>query len=424
MKIAVFGLGYVGSVTAVCLASDGHEVWGVDKDNLKIDRLKNGIAPIREPGLDERLAEVLKTSRLTVSIDPDEAVRATDTALVCVGTPTSSDGGTDLSFVLKVTEEIGKALEKAVQPYKIFLRSTVPPGAVKDVVLPRLSEASGRVLGQGLELYFNPEFLRQGSALKDFYQAPFTVIGIHPDMDGMESDIAQEVYRCSNAPVLIMNYQEAELLKMACNAFHALKIDFANEIGTLAHHFDADPGRVMNAFSADTKLNISAAYLRPGFAFGGSCLPKDVRSLTYTAEQLGLDLPLHQAILPSNDCHLDRIASRLISMDYQTIGMIGLVFKPNTDDLRESPALKLAQQLLSAGKEVIVYEPEIDLELLIGTNLKYLQEMLPGYADRLVDWDALHQQSDVLLITRSGIVPAQDVDKIELAINLAQLGAW
>ena len=424
MEVAVFGLGYVGSVTAVCLASDGHEVWGVEKDGIKVDRFRRGVAPIREPGLDEKLAEVLKSERLTVTVDADEAVRATDVALVCVGTPTGPDGGTDLSFVLKVIEEIGRALKRRSRPYTILLRSTVPPGATRDVVLPALEEASGRGLGPSLALCFNPEFLRQGSALEDFYGASFTVVGTGPDRDRAELGLVEEVYHKTDAPILTMNYQEAELLKLACNGFHALKIDFANEIATLAERFDADPSRLMSAFIQDTKLNISSAYLRPGFAFGGSCLPKDVRSLVHTAENLGIDLPLYRAILPSNERHLDRLAAGLIATEYQTIGMIGLVFKPNTDDLRESPALRLAQKLLSAGKQVVVYEPEIDFDLLVGTNLNYLKEMLPDWADHLVDWVTLREGSDVLLITRSGVVPASElVDQAGVpVINLAQLG--
>jgi GDP-mannose 6-dehydrogenase len=423
VKIAVFGLGYVGSVTAVCLAADGHEVWGVDKDETKVNRLRNGIAPIREPGLDEGLAAVLKAKKLTVTRDSDEAVEATDLAFVCVGTPTSSERGTDTSFVLRVIGEIGTALKKNTRPYAILLRSTVPPGTTRDLVRPKLEEASGRRLGEGLELYFNPEFLRQGSALADFHEAPFTIIGTPEGGDRLESDAVQKVYEEVDAPMLVVNYQEAELLKLACNAYHALKIDFANEIGALAQRLDADPTRVMSAFAMDTKLNVSSAYLRPGFAFGGSCLPKDVRSLNYIAAQLGVDLPVHRAILPSNDGHLTRIAAQLIDTDYQTIGMVGLVFKPNTDDLRESPAMRLVEKLLAAGKEIIVHEPEINVELLIGANLQYLKKVLPSFAERLVDWDGLRERSDMLLITRSGIVSEQDIDRIGLpVINLSQLG--
>ena len=424
MNISVFGLGYVGSVTAVCLAADGHQVWGVDKDKTKVNWLREGRAPIREPGLETGLASVLKNRKLTISLGAEEAVQATDIALVCVGTPTSSEHGTDITFVLKVIEEIGQALKNSARPYTILLRSTVPPGTTRDLVLPRLEEVSGRVLGRGLELYFNPEFLRQGSALKDFYQAPFTVIGIHPDSTCLDSEVVRQVYEKVDAQLLVVNYQEAELLKLACNAFHALKIDFANEIGTLAQHLDANPASIMTAFVRDTKLNISKAYLRSGFAFGGSCLPKDVRSLNYFAEQHGIDLPLHRAILPSNDAHLTRLASQLLGTKYRTIGMIGLVFKPNTDDLRESPAMRLLEKLLAAGKEIFVHEPEINPDLLIGTNLQYLKKVLPDFAESLVDWDTLCACSEMLLVTRLGVVSEKEIDQVKLpVINLAHFGS-
>ena len=417
-------MGYVGSVTAVCLAGDGHQVCGVDKDAIKIDRLRQGIPPIREPGLDEALATVLASGQLAVTDDAAEAVAGTDIALICVGTPTTEERGTDLSFVLTVTKEIGRALKGTDRPFTVLLRSTVAPGTTRDQVLPELEAASGRQVGQGLELYFNPEFLRQGSALSDFRQAPFTVVGTHASATDLEvAEPVKRVYERVAAPFLAVNYQEAELLKLACNAYHALKIDFANEIGALAQKLDADPARVMDAFVLDTKLNVSSAYLRPGFAFGGSCLPKDVRSLNYLATRHGVELPVHRAIVPSNDAHLDRIASELIDADTGTIGMIGLVFKPNTDDLRESAAMRLVERLLKAGKEVVVHEPEIRLELLIGTNLNYLNEVLPDFSERLVDWQTLRERANTLLITRDGIVPADELDQLGLPyVNVAQLG--
>ena len=429
MRIAVFGLGYVGSVTAVCLAADGHQVWGVDKDPIKIERLRQGIPPIREPGLDDGLAEALASGCLAVTDDPDKAVAASDIALICVGTPTTLEQGTDLSFVLAVTAEIGRALREQDRSFTVLLRSTVPPGTTRDQVRPLLETASGRGVGKGLELYFNPEFLRQGSALADFRQAPFTVIGAHTESapgTGVEreSEAVRGVYAGVRAPFVVVNYQEAELLKLACNAYHALKIDFANEIGALAQKLDADPARVMNAFAMDTKLNVSAAYLRPGFAFGGSCLPKDVRSLNYLAAKHGVELPVHRAIVPSNDAHLERIASQLIASETGTIGMVGLVFKPNTDDLRESPAMRLVEKLLKAGKEVVVHEPEIQVDRLIGANLNYLTEVLPDFSSRLLDWQTLRQRADMLLITRDGIVPAEELTRLGLPfMNVAQLGS-
>ena len=423
MRISIFGLGYVGLVSAVCLSADGHKVWGVEKDSIKIDRLRQGIAPMREPGLDKMLTQVLAARALIVTGDARAAITATDIALICVGTPTSLEHGTDLSFVLAVTKEIGHALKDSPSPYTVVLRSTVPPGTTRGRVLRTLEATSGKVVGDGLYLYFNPEFLRQGSALKDFRQAPFTIVGTSDAAPLPEASRVEQLYERVEAPLLVVSYDEAELLKLACNAFHALKIDFANEIGTLAQRLGADPARVMNAFVMDTKLNVSSSYLRPGFAFGGSCLPKDVRSLNYIAAQHGLKLPVHEAILRSNDAHLERLVADLVSRDTGTIGIVGLVFKPNTDDLRESPALRLVEQLLKAGKDVVVYEPEIRVDLLIGANRKYLTEVLPDYAERLLDWQTLRRRARMLLVTRDGIIPQNELAGLEVPnLYLAQLG--
>ena len=422
MNIAVFGLGYVGSVTAVCLAVDGHQVWGVDSDLKRVERLRRGIAPIREPGLDTGLSQALTTGHLTMTSDASEAVAATEIALICVGTPTTIERGTDLSFVVSVVEEIGSALRDLRRPYTILLRSTVPPGTTRDSLLPRLQTAAGRTVGTDLYLYFNPEFLRQGSAMKDFRQAPFTVIGSTDATPPPAATGVDRIYQGVAAPLVVLNYQEAELLKLACNAYHALKIDFANEIGTLAQALGADPSRVMDAFLLDTKLNVSSAYLRPGFPFGGSCLPKDVRSLTYIARQHHLDLPVHESIIRSNDAHLERITSYLLSRNTGTIGMVGLAFKTNTDDLRESAALRLAEKLVKAGKDVLVHEPEISVDLLIGTNLKYLTQALPDFKDRLLDWANLRNRANILLITRDGIAPQHEISNLSIpCLNLSQL---
>ena len=424
MRISVFGLGYVGLVTALCHAADGHQVWGVDNDPIKLDRLRNGIPPIREPGIDALLGQALESHALTVSSDANEAVVATSIALICVGTPSTIDRGTDLSFVLTVIGEIGRALRNTPKPYTILLRSTVPPGTTRDRVVPELRTASGRAAGEGVQLFYNPEFLRQGSAIADFRHPPFTVVGTPDEASPSAATGIDQLYGEVEAALLVLNYQEAELLKLACNSFHALKIDFANEIGSLAQRVDADPTRVMNALVEDTKLNISPAYLRPGFAFGGSCLPKDVRSLNYIAAQHHLELPIHRAILRSNDAHLERLVADLASRCNGTIGMVGLAFKPNTDDLRESPAMRLVEQLLKVGMEVVVHEPEIREDLIIGANLKYLTEVLPDYSQRLVDWATLRQRADLLLITRDGIVTPGELSKLEKPLlNLSQLGA-
>ena len=407
MKIAVFGLGWVGTVTAVSLASDGHQVWGVDSDPMKLHWIESGAAPIREPGLPQRLADVLRSHRLRVTSDARKAVEDTDVAMVCVGTPSGDSGATDLSSVLHVVTEIGQTLRDISKPYTVILRSTVPVGSTRDLVLPALEEASDLTVGNGLDLFFNPEFLREGSAFEDFHRPPFTIVGSPLGTECAGIDVVRRLYSHVNAPFLVLNYQEAELLKLTCNGFHALKVAFANEIGSLAGHLDADPVQVMRAFVLDTRLNISDAYLTPGFPFGGSCLPKDLRALTWTALEHGVELPLCQSILPSNDYLLDRIASAVIEGDYGTIGVIGLVFKAGTDDVRESPALRLVNTLLSTGRNVVIHEPEISLERLTGANLTYLTEMLTDYADRLVSWETLKEMSDVFLVTRPGVISVE-----------------
>ena len=429
VRIAVFGLGYVGLVTAVCHADSGHQVIGVEHDSRKLDRVGRGVSPIGEPGVESLLAKALSAGAFALTRDVRRAVSATEMALICVGTPSSMTHGTDLTAVLSVIREIATALHGAQRDYTVVLRSTVPPGTTKGYVAPELKRVLGRAHSSDVALYFNPEFLRQGSAIADFRDPPFTVLGTHDGNSPPSGAATSALGADSGVSQVVLNYQEAELLKIACNAFHALKIDFANEIGTLAGHVDADPRRVMNAFKMDTKLNISAAYLRPGFAFGGSCLPKDVRSLIHVAGKQGLRLPVAQSILPSNDAHLDRITEHVVGLGSKTIGMVGITFKANTDDLRESAAMRLIERLRGAGKEVFVYEPEIRLDTLVGTNLDYLRSVLPDYVERLVDWSTLLTRVGVLLITRSGLIGSKEIAKfgrsvIDIDGNWAQLGQF
>lgn len=421
VRVAVFGLGYVGLVTAVCHSASGHDVVGVDTDGIKLERLRRAVSPFREPDVDTLLQKALSSCVLTLTDDVNEAVSTTDLSLICVGTPTSELGSADLTAVLSVTREIADSLRGRKDSYSVVLRSTVPPGTLREHVAPELSEVAGRRLASDLELYFYPEFLRQGTAVADFRDPPFVVVGTHDGMPPPPASPLHEILPATGPTLIVLNYQEAELLKIACNAFHALKIDFANEIGTVAGRVGADPERVMSAFIADKKLNISAAYLRPGFAFGGSCLPKDVRVLNHVADILRLRLPVTQAILPSNDAHLDRVTSNL-ALHGGTIGLVGITFKSNTDDLRESAAMRLIERLRRAGKDVIVYEPEIQAHSLIGANLKHLQDVLPDYGNRLVDWSTLCKLASVLIVTRSGVVtpnelamtdkPVIDIDRL------------
>ena len=418
MRISVFGLGYVGLVTAVCHAADGHQVVGVDKDLAKIKDLERGVSPISEPAIDGLLRCGLSEGRLSLTSDIRAAVKSTDLALICVGTPSAQDGGTDLSAVVTVSREIGAALRETQTSYTVVLRSTVPPGATRDLVGRALVKSSGTHLGPRLRLYFNPEFLRQGSAVNDFRNPPFVVCGTAEGLSTLpDSKAAQLLFSATTETQIVLNFQEAELLKLACNAYHALKIDFANEIGTLAQSVGADPFRVMDAFVRDEKLNISAAYLRPGFAFGGSCLPKDVRSLNHIARSHQLELPISAAILPSNDAHLMRLAAKLVALYSGTIGIVGLTFKPNTDDLRESPSIRLLGELRRKHADVVVYEPEVRIDALRGRNLESLRVQLPDYLDRIVhDWGTLCERADTLVITRDGVVRSDELRRFRGAV--------
>ena len=409
MRIAVFGLGYVGLVTALCHAADGHDVVGVDKDSSKIEKLRRGRAPFSEPTADELLNCAISSGRLSLTDVASVAVKSTDVALICVGTPSASNGSTDLRAVVEASRAIGAALSKLKKRYTVVLRSTVPPGTTRNIVAPTLVRESMRTLGTGLCLYFNPEFLRQGSAVSDFRAPPFVVLGTADGNAPTENADVRSLFGTNDTEQVILNYQEAELLKIACNAFHALKVDFANEIGTVAQHVDANPKRVMSAFVKDRNLNVSPAYLRPGFAFGGSCLPKDVRSLNHIAVSHGLELPVASAILPSNDAHLQRVVSRLTTQDTGTIGVIGLTFKSNTDDLRESPAVALLRKLQELGREVVIYEPELGSRRITESQQKELSEALPGYPITLLDRPEFIHRADTVVITKPGIIAVQEL---------------
>lgn len=415
MRIAVFGLGYVGSVTAVCLTLKGHKVWGVDKHPLKVRWMAEGIAPLNEAEFANKLKAALDTGRLQAVTDVDTTVAKTDLALICVGTPTSESGEAYLGFVETVIREIDQALTANPHPYTIVIRSTVPAGTTEGFIRPILSKGAGQLLGKDLRICFNPEFLREGSAIYDFFNPPFTIVGLS-DVDS-EPDttvaIINEVYKIETTPTIAMSCEEAELLKIVCNTFHALKISFANEVGSFAARLGADPERLMKAFVQDTKLNVSSTYLRPGFAFGGSCLPKDVRSLVHVGQKMGLKMPLCEAILPSNREHLQRALSAVLSHRGDVVGMAGLAFKPGTDDVRESPALWLARRIVEASRELIVYEPEINVDRLMGANLDFLQEQLPQFRECLKSWEVLSEQADIIVFTRPNVVPAM----IETAIN-------
>jgi GDP-mannose 6-dehydrogenase len=381
--IAVLGLGYVGCVTAACLASLGYRVFGVDRDRHKVREVENGRAPFYEPGLEDLVRENIQAGRLSVSTSA-EAIAEADLALVCVGTPSEKNGNLELLQLSGAIAEIAEHLPRRPKRFIIGIRSTVFPGTCEELVLPAFADnAAVRVVS-------HPEFLREGSAVRDFFEPPLLVVG------GSDAEAVQAVadlYRPLGAKAAMVSLRTAEMIKYACNAFHAVKITFANEIGALSAQLGVDGGDVMATLCKDVKLNSSAAYLKPGFAFGGSCLPKDLRALVYRASHLDLKLPLLESAIPSNDRHLKRAIDAALDLPAQRMGVIGLAFKEDTDDLRESPAVTLLEQLIGKGREVQVFDPRICLDAIHGSNRNYILETIPhigrlltGSLDQILGW--------------------------------------
>ncbi len=405
MRIAVFGLGYVGSVSAACLARDGHEVVGVDVDPTKVALIQKGQTPVEEPGLGELLSEQRRRETLTATTELEFAVRTTDVAVIAVGTPSRPDGSVRYDAAVAVVRDIGRVLADSDQSYLIVVRSTLLPGILEEHIIPELENALGEPVGGRVRICNHPEFLRETTALKDYDRPPFIIIGTDDDevagtvfsfYDGIEAERIQTDTR------------SAAMIKYACNAFHALKVDFANEIGVLSKAMGADGQCVMNIVCRDRQLNISPAYLRPGFAFGGSCLPKDVRALSRFAQQQAIRTDLLEAILPSNQAHLERALDEIRSLDVRRVGMIGLSFKAGTDDLRESPQVWLAEQLIGRGYELKIYDPVVQVSRLVGQNLAFVDRHLPHLAKLLV----------------KDPEEAADTDLLILATNVADDVAW
>jgi GDP-mannose 6-dehydrogenase len=381
VKLAVFGLGYVGSVTSACLAEDGHDVVGVDSNLEKVEIFNSGRAPIREPGLDDLIASGVASGRLLATDDSVAAVEQSDAALICVGTPSRADGSIELDHIRTVVADIGRALRGRTAPFTVILRSTVLPGTTRDIVLPILESASGLTIGEQIDLCFNPEFLREGSSIRDYREPPKIVVGTE---HGKHNAITDQLYAQFESPRSDTVFEVAELAKYVDNSWHALKVSFANEMGRLARDLGVDGREVMTIMTGDTKLNISSRYLRPGFAYGGSCLPKDIAALQSHAQSRELDLPLISAIPQSNEEHIRSALDLIEDLGGNKVGLLGITFKSNTDDLRNSPFLELARRLLAGGKEVRVFDPDFDPKGLIGANLAFLSEQLPSFAQILV----------------------------------------
>ncbi|MGH9081758.1 MAG: nucleotide sugar dehydrogenase [Acidimicrobiales bacterium] len=375
MNVAVFGLGYVGTVTAAILAAHDHEVRAVDVDPPKVRLVASGRSPVSEPGLDELVAAGAVSGRLRATRDAGEALAGARLSLVCVGTPSSSIGSTDLRHVLAVIDDIGRSLaaEGSASPHAVVIRSTVPPGTVEDLLTPRLRSAlAGAPVRVGIGMC--PELLREGSAIADFYDSPITVLGTD---DHQVVSAVEEVLGFLGSPVRVVAPREAEALKYACNAFHATKISFVNELGRLLRLLGVDARRVMTLFCEDTKLNLSARYLAPGFAFGGSCLPKDLRSLLYLARANFVDLPLLAGTMATNQLSIADVVNRVVATDARTIALLGITFKMLSDDVRESPYVDLAETLIGKGFDVRIHDPAVDVDRMVGENRRYFESKLP-----------------------------------------------
>jgi GDP-mannose 6-dehydrogenase len=380
MKVVVWGLGYVGTVSAACLAQLGHEVVGVEPSQAKVEAINAGRSAIREPGLDRMVADAIASGKLRATQDGSSVVAPADVSLICVGTPSAADGGPNLTYLRNVANEIGRGLRLASRYHVVVVRSTVFPGTTRNTLRQLLEEASGRRAGADFGLAINPEFMRETSAIEDFFKPPYSVIG---EFDSRSGDQVLGLYQGIDAPVFRVAMEEAEILKMSNNAFHAMKVGFANEIGRVCARLGIDSHTVMRMVCADTKLNISTAYLKPGFAIGGSCLPKDLRSLTQTARRLGAELPILESILPSNRLQIEEARIKVHELDVKRVAVLGLSFKAGTDDLRESPVVDLIRALWQDGIDTLVCDPDIDLDLMLGSNREYLERQLPQIRDIL-----------------------------------------
>ncbi|GAA4539874.1 nucleotide sugar dehydrogenase [Amycolatopsis samaneae] len=374
MQISVFGLGYVGCVSAACLASRGHQVVGVDVNPIKIDLVTRGKAPVVEERIGELTEEVVASGALRATTDVAEAVAGSEISLVCVGTPSAPNGSLSTAFLERVAEEIGGALSAKDTRHTVVFRSTMLPGTCLDLLVPILEKASGGTAGVDFGVAVNPEFLREGSSVRDFFDPPKTVIG---EFDTQSGDAVAKLYEGLPGDVFRVPIPVAEMTKYADNAFHGLKIGFANELGAVCRALGLDSHQVVDVFLADRKLNISPAYLRPGFAFGGSCLPKDLRGLVYAAHRADVSVPILAHVLPSNDEHLQRAYELVARTGKRKIGLFGLSFKPGTDDLRESPLVELAERLLGKGYDLKIYDANVSLSRLMGANREYIESRLP-----------------------------------------------
>ena len=382
MRVSIFGLGYVGTVSAGCLAKDGHEVVGVDPASAKVELINRGQTPIIESDIGEIIERAVKDKRLRATTDIAAEFNNSDLSIVCVGTPSLANGGLDLGYVQRVCEQIGEQLRNKKAFHIVVVRSTMLPGSMRGMVIPTLEQFSGKTAGKDFGVCINPEFLREGTAVFDFYHPPKTVIG---DIDSRSGDTVARIYADLDAPLIRTTIETAEMVKYTDNVWHALKVGFANEIGNICKALGIDGHKVMDIFCQDTKLNLSPYYLKPGFAFGGSCLPKDVRALVYKARSLDLDLPILNAILPSNERQIERGLRMILDKGSKRIGILGFSFKAGTDDLRESPMVEVIERLLGKGYDLRIFDRNVNLAGLVGANREYILHRIPHISRLMVE---------------------------------------
>jgi GDP-mannose 6-dehydrogenase len=399
MDISIFGLGYVGCVSLACLARDGHNVIGVDVDRTKLELIAAGRTPVVEEGMVDLVAAAASSGRMRVTASVGDAVQNSEISLICVGTPSAPNGSQDLSAIHRLSADLGAAVKDKARPHVIVFRSTLAPGTVEDVIRPIVERESGKRDGEHFHLCFQPEFLREGSSIRDYDKPPFTIVGAN---SGYPIELLRALFGHLPCEFHTTSVRSAEMVKLCCNNFHALKITFANETARLCDALGVDPFEVMDLLCRDTQLNVSKAYLKPGYAFGGSCLPKDLRATLYMAKQHDVELPMLGGLLPSNREHIARAVEKVLATGKRRVGMIGLSFKTGTDDLRESPTVTLAEQLIGKGVSLTVYDPEVHLSRLLGANKRFIEQHLPHIGNLIhADIGEVVARSDVLIVSLS-----------------------
>src|SRR4051812_20361721 len=416
MRISIFGLGYVGAVSLACLARDGHSVIGVDIDAAKLELIRSGKTPVVEEGMVELMAEVAASGRVSVTTDPVRAVLRSDLSLICVGTPSAPNGSQDQSAIVNLARDLGRAMRAKSEDHVFVFRSTLIPGTVEEVLRPIIERESEKKEGQGFHVCFQPEFLREGSSIRDYDKPPFTIVGANA-----EAAVARlrELFGHLPCQFHATSIRTAEMMKYCCNNFHALKITFANETARLCEALGVDPFEVMNLVCKDTQLNISPAYLKPGFAFGGSCLPKDLRATLYLAKTRDVELPMLGHVLQSNREHVERAIAKVLASGRRRVGMIGLSFKTGTDDLRESPLVLLAEQLIGKGLQLLVFDSEVHLSRLLGANRRFIEQHVPHIASLMrEEIKTVIDDSDVLVV---GMNDAKSVEALERHVREDQM---